>query len=234
MITFGSCDPSPVTHPGRYYSISNRPEKWQKMRQRSYGTAVISGVLLFIILAWLVLPAGADPNATPSGTPIGLSGPDIDAINAYNQGADLASLGNYSGALQATEKALSLQPNFSLAWTQEAGLLVVLGRDNEAVSAADKAIAGNPNISEAWSNRADALNNLGRYQEALQSANQAITLDPTLKAAKDSKNLAEAMLAQGTQVKPVTTTKSAAFSSAIPVAGMMITGFLLFYGRKRI
>ena len=207
-----------------------------KMRQRSYGTAVITGVLLFILLAWLVLPACADSsatNATPSGTPIGLSGQNIDAINAYNQGADLASQGNYSGALQATEKALSLQPNFSLAWTQEAGLLVVTGRDNEAVSAADKAIAGNPNISEAWANRADALNNLGRYQEALQSANQAIALDPTLKSAQDSKKLAEAMLAQGTQAMPVTTTRLAAFSPAIPLTGLIITGFLVFYGRKR-
>lgn len=207
-----------------------------KMRQRSYGTAVIAGVLLFMLLAWLVLPACADSNlmnATPSGTPVGLSGQNIDAINAYNQGADLASQGNYSGAFQATEKALSLQPNFSLAWTQEAGLLVVTGRDNEAVSAADKAIAGNPNISEAWANRADALNNLGRYQDALQSANQAIALDPTLKSAQDSKKLAEAMLAQGTQAMPVATTRSAAFSPVIPLTGLMITGFLVFYGRKR-
>jgi len=204
-----------------------------KMRQRSFVKAVIFGVLLFIILAGLVLPAAADSNATASQTPIGLGGPNIDAINAYNQGADLASQGNYTGALQATEKALSLQPNFSLAWTQEAGLLVVLGRDNEAVSAADKAIAGNPNISEAWANRADALNNLGKYQDALQSADKAIALDPTLKAAQDSKKLAEAMLAQGTQVIPVPTTKVAAFSPGIPVAGLTITGFLVFFGRKR-
>jgi tetratricopeptide (TPR) repeat protein len=207
-----------------------------KMRPRSYGKAGITGVVLFILLAWLVLPACADSNATnatPSGTPIGLSGTNIDAINAYNQGADLAAQGNYTGALQATEKALSLQPNFSLAWTQEAGLLVVQGRDNEAVTAADKAIAGNPNISEAWANRADALNNLGRYQEALQSANQAIALDPALKSAQDSKKLAGAMLAQGTQAMPVTTTKSAAFNPAIPLAGLIITGFLVFYGRQR-
>ena len=194
---------------------------------------MICGVLLFIILAGLVLPAAADSNATPPQTLTGLGGPNIDAINAYNQGADLASQGNYTGALQATEKALSLQPNFSLAWTQEAGLLVVTGKDNEAVSAADKAIAGNPNISEAWANRADALNNLGRYQEALQSANKAIALDPTLKAAQDSKKLAEAMLAQSTSAIPVSTTKAAAFSPAIPVAGLMITGFLVFLGRKR-
>jgi tetratricopeptide (TPR) repeat protein len=207
-----------------------------KMRPQSYGKAGITGVILFILLAWLVLAACADSNttnATPSGTPIGLSGPNIDAITAYNQGADLASQGNYTGALQATEKALSLQPNFSLAWTQEAGLLVVTGRDNEAVTAADKAIAGNPNISEAWANRADALNNLGRYQEALQSANQAIVLDPTLKSAQDSKKLAETMLAQGTKVIPVATTKAAPFSPAIPITGLMITGFLVFYGRQR-
>jgi len=195
--------------------------------------AGMAGFILFILLACLVLPGCADSNATPSGTPIGLSGPNIEAINAYNQGADLASQGNYSGALQETEKALSLQPNFSLAWTQEAGLLVVLGRDNEAVTAADKAIAGNPNISEAWANRADALNNLGRYQEALQSANQAITLNPTLKSAQDSKKLAEAMLAQGSRATTVPTTRSP-IDPGIPIAGLMITGFLvLVSGRIR-
>ena len=206
------------------------------MTERSYGRAGTTGVILFILLAWLVLPGYADSNVTnitPSGTPIGLSGQNIDAINAYNQGADLAAGGNYTAALQATEKALSLQPNFSLAWTQEAGLLVVLGRDNEAVTAADKAISGNPNISEAWANRADALNNLGRYQEALQSANQAITLDPTLKAAQDSKKLAEAMIAQETQVAPITTTKSP-IGPGIPLAGLAIAGILVFMtGRKR-
>ena len=207
-----------------------------KMTQRSYEKAGITGIILFILLAWPGLPACADSNITditPSGTPIGLSGQNIDAINVYNQGADLAANGNYSGALQATQKALSLQPNFSLAWTQEAGLLVVLGRDTEAVTAADKAIAGNPNISEAWANRADALNNLGRYQEALQSANQAITLDPTLKAAQDSKKLAEAMIAQGSQVTTVPTTKSP-IDPGIPLAGLTIAGILVFtIGRKR-
>ncbi len=203
------------------------------MRQKSFVTAMIFGFLLSITMAGLVLPAAADPNVTASQTPLALGGQNIEAINAYNQGADLAAQGNFTGALQATEKALSLQPNFSLAWTQEAGLLVVTGKDNEAVTAADKAIAGNPNISEAWANRADALNNLGRYQEALQSANKAIALDPTLKAAQDSKKLAEAMLAQGTQVKPVATTKAAAFNPGIPVAGLVITGFLVLFGRKR-
>jgi tetratricopeptide (TPR) repeat protein len=203
-----------------------------KMRKISYGKTGIAGLVLLAILLCTVLPAGADSNTTPTGNPIALSGPNIDAINAYNQGADLASQGNYTEALKATEKALSLQPNFSLAWTQEAGLLVVLGRDSDAVTAADKAIAGNPNISEAWANKADALNNLGRYQEAIQSANQAITLDPTLTAAQDSKKLAEAMLAQATQVTTIPTTK-APFSPMTPLAGIAFAGlFLSMPGRK--
>ena len=203
-----------------------------KMRERSHIKTGIAGLVLIVILLFTVLPAGADSNTTPTGTPIALSGPNIDAINAYNQGADLASQGNYTEALKATEKALSLQPNFSLAWAQEAGLLVTLGRDSEAVTAADKAIAGNPNISEAWANRADALNNLGRYQEAIQSANQAITLDPTLKEAQDSKRLAEAMLAQSTQLTTLPTTR-APFSLMTPLAGIACAGLLfLVPGRK--
>jgi len=208
------------------------------MRQRSYRKAGITGVILFILLAWLVLPAGADSNATPSQTPVGLSGPTNDAIIAYNQGGDLASQGNYKEALQVTEKAISLEPNWSIAWAQEAGILVRLGRDSDAVTAADKAIAGNMDLTNstkaiAWSNKADALINLGQYQEAIQSANQAITLDPTLKAAQDSKKLAEAMLAQGPGATSVPTTRSP-INPGIPLAGLMITGILvLAIGRKR-
>ncbi len=109
-----------------------------------------------------------------------LSVQDMDAITAYNNGADLASQGKFNEALASTNEALSLQPNFSLAWAQKAGLLVVLGRNEEAVTAADNAIAANSNISEAWASRADALNNLGKYAEALDSARQAVVLDPGL------------------------------------------------------
>ena len=109
-----------------------------------------------------------------------LSGQDMEAIAAYNNGAELASRGQFEEALRITDEALSIQPNFSLAWAQKAGLLVVLGRNEEAVAAADNAIAGNSNISEAWASRADALNNLGEYTEALYSAQQSVALDPGL------------------------------------------------------
>jgi tetratricopeptide (TPR) repeat protein len=186
--------------------------------------------IAIILVALVSIPASAAVTATDT-TPLAISGQNVEAINDYNQGADLAAQGKFQEALQATDKALSLQPNFSLAWTQKAGLLVVLGRAEEAVAAADNAIAGNANISEAWANRADALNNLGRYKEAIQSANRAITLDPTLKAAQDSKNLAQAMLDKENITTTAPTTK-APLSPAVAPAGIMIAGFLFLQFRK--
>ncbi|MDD1719399.1 MAG: tetratricopeptide repeat protein [Methanoregulaceae archaeon] len=134
--------------------------------------SITTGILVVLLLLVLAYPAMA---AGPE-----LTGQNIDAINAYNTGADLASQGRYREALEATDHALSIQPDFSLAWTQKAGLLVVLGRNEEALNASDRALEGNANISEAWASRADALNNLGRYGEAVNSAEKAVSLDPGL------------------------------------------------------
>jgi tetratricopeptide (TPR) repeat protein len=190
-------------------------------------TGLILGVLLLFAIL-IIVPAGAAMNDTP----IIMTGENIDAINAYNQGADLAAQGKFQEALQATDKALSIQPNFSLAWAQKAGLLVVLGKASDAVSAADNAIAGNQNITEAWANRADALISLGKYKEALESANRAITLDPTLKSAQESKKLAQAMLDKLNSSSPVPTTKAPA-SPLVSFCGILVAGVVVMYHRKR-
>ncbi len=93
-----------------------------------------------------------------------MSDQNMEAIKAYNLGADLASQGKFQEALVETENALAIQPNFTLALTQKAGILNVMGKYQDALTAADAAIAGNPEVSEAWANRADALVHLGRVQ----------------------------------------------------------------------
>lgn len=184
-----------------------------------------------IVLALLL--AGVTPvSAAENETPIMMSGQNIDAIKAYNLGADLAASGKLQEALVETEKALSLQPNFTLALVQKAGILNVMGKYQDALAATDAAIAGNPAISEAWVNRADALVHLGRYQEAVDSANRALAIDPTMEAAKTTRLLATKMLENSATVPPTPTTKAPL--SLVPAIGaLLVAGIVTSLRRWR-
>jgi tetratricopeptide (TPR) repeat protein len=190
-----------------------------------------TGYTACIVLVFLLI-AAIPVSAAENDTPIMMSGQNIDAINAYNNGSDLASQGKFQDALVETEKALSIQPNFTLALTQKAGILNVMGRYQEALDATNAAIAGNANISEAWVNRADALVHLGKYQDAIDSANRALAIDPTLEPAKTTKLLATKLLGNSASASPVPTTKAPA--SLIPVIGALaVAGCVAGYRKYR-
>jgi tetratricopeptide (TPR) repeat protein len=198
------------------------------MRELNYNK---TGFIACIVIAFVLIVA-IPVSAAGNDTPIYMSGQNIDAINAYNNGSELASQGKFQDALAETEKALSIQPNFTLALTQKAGILNVMGKYQDALNAADAAIAGNQNIAEAWLNRADALVHMGNYQDAIDSANRALAIDPTLEAAKTTKLLATKLLANGASASPVPTTKAPA--SLVPVIGALaVAGCATSYRKFR-
>ena len=198
------------------------------MRELNYKK---TGFIACIVIA-IVLIVAIPVSAAGNDTPMFMSGQNIDAINAYNNGSELASQGKFQDALVETEKALSIQPNFTLALTQKAGILNVMGKYQDALNAADAAIAGNTNISEAWLNRADALVHLGNYQDAIDSANRALAIDPTLEAAKTTKLLATKLLENSATATPVPTTKAPA--SLVPVIGALaVAGCVAGYRKFR-
>lgn len=178
-----------------------------------------------IVLAFLLI-AAVPVSAAGNDTPIMMSGQNIEAIKAYNLGGELAESGKLQEALVETEKALSMQPNFTLALTQKAGILNVMGKYGDALNAADAAIAGNQNIAEAWLNRADAQVHLGNYQDAIDSANRALSIDQTLEPAKTTRLLATKLLGNSATPTPAPTTKAPL--SLVPVLGaLFVTGLVL-------
>ncbi len=185
------------------------------MRELNYKKIGFIACIVIAFVLIVVIPVSAAGNDTP----IYMSGQNIDAINAYNNGSDLASQGKFQDALAETEKALSIQPNFTLALTQKAGILNIMGNYQDGLNAANAAIAQNQNIAEAWLNRADALVHLGNYQDAIDSANRALATDPTLEAAKTTKLLATKLLGNRATPTPVPTTKAPA--SIVPVIGAL-------------
>lgn len=183
-------------------------------------------VILLALTMALIMPVSAAENDTQ----IYMTGPNIKAIEAYNLGADLASQGKFQEALVETEKALAIQPNFTLALTQKAGILNVMGKYQEALAATDAAIAGNSGIAEAWVNRADALVNLGKYQEAIDSANRALAIDPTIEAAKTTRLVASKLLENSATASPAPTRKAPV--SLLPVIGALSAAGLIASVRK--
>lgn len=105
----------------------------------------------------------------------------------YSQSVDLANAGNYTAALEASDKALALNVTAltPLIQANRAGILVALGRYDDAITAADAAIDVQGNLttvhSIAWYNKANALSRLGKTAEADLAYANASALDPSLK-----------------------------------------------------
>jgi len=65
-----------------------------------------------------------------------------DAIS--NRAKTVATLCDYTEAVDSFDKAIAINPNYAEAWYQRGVGLHILGHDSDAVSSYDKAIAINP------------------------------------------------------------------------------------------
>jgi tetratricopeptide (TPR) repeat protein len=162
-------------------------------------------VLLFIVGFLIISPiiAAEDANQT------------ANAWYWYNKAVDLANAGQFADALQANEKALSINQSMPVAWANQAGILVQLGRYDEAITAADIVLSSNstdlPNTyAAAYYSKGDALRALGKTDEARAAYARAADLDPTLVAP---------VLPQGT----VSMTGSP-ITSGVPTSVMTVSG----------
>ncbi|WP_411902109.1 tetratricopeptide repeat protein [Methylorubrum thiocyanatum] len=93
-------------------------------------------------------------------------------------GAVLITLGDYSGAISALEKAIEFAPELALAHSNLSGVLERVGQPALAVSHAQRSIALNPNFAGAHINLGCSLKSLGRLPEAIASFDRALALDP--------------------------------------------------------
>ncbi len=99
-----------------------------------------------------------------------------NANSLYNRGKTLYELKRYKEAIAAYDKALQIQPEYSVAWNGEGKTLYELKQYKEALDAYDKAIQIQPQYLEAWLGRGYVLDELQRYQEAIDSFDQALKL----------------------------------------------------------
>ena len=100
-----------------------------------------------------------------------------------NLGYQLFSLNHYVEALSAYDRALMIDPDYSLGLANRCAVLSKLGKYAQALLSCQLAIEkdrhwGSQGAALAWDNQGDVLFNLQRYQESLKSFEQAIALNP--------------------------------------------------------
>ena len=81
-------------------------------------------------------------------------------------------------AIDAYDKALQLNPDFSEAYNNRGNAKSSLGRHEEAIADYDAALQLKPEDAEVYNNRGVAKKNLGRHEEAIADYDAALQLKP--------------------------------------------------------
>lgn len=91
----------------------------------------------------------------------------------------LFSLGCYTDALAACERAAALDPDDSLIYENRGTILAMLGRDEEALASYGRACECAPSIQPLmWLNYATTLRVMGRFEAALLLYKKGLALHP--------------------------------------------------------
>ena len=107
-----------------------------------------------------------------------------------SKGYALAKLERFDEALDAYDRAITIDPKQAVGWSNKGYALVKLQRYYEALEACDCAIKIDPKQAVGWSNKGYALVKLQRFEEALVAYERAIKIDPKNAAAWNNKGYA--------------------------------------------
>jgi tetratricopeptide (TPR) repeat protein len=129
----------------------------------------------------------ATPNTTLHKT--GVPKPSKDFLTPYYKGMAYLNAGNYTEAIPYFDKALAMNPNYSLALNNKGAALYGLGKYNESIPYFDKALSVNPYYTTALYNKAAALSKLGIYNDSIVYFDKVLAIQPTNALALAGKKL---------------------------------------------
>ena len=108
--------------------------------------------------------------------------PVVDTAAASNsQGVFYNNKGEYQKATVAFTKAIELDPNFALAYSNRGWVYIKLGQYEQAIADCTKAIELDSSLAFAYNSRGWAYTELGQYEQAIADYNKAIELNPSLR-----------------------------------------------------
>ena len=98
-------------------------------------------------------------------------------------------------AIEAYNKALSLNPDYAEAYSNMGIALKEHGKLEEAIEAFNKALSIKPDYAEAYNNMGNALQDQGKLEEAIEAYNKALSIKPDYAEAYN--NMGNALKDQG-------------------------------------
>jgi tetratricopeptide (TPR) repeat protein len=100
-----------------------------------------------------------------------------DAADWQEKAHCLGHLNRFDEALEAVDRAIELDQNYTKAWNTRGSVLRSLNRYAEALESWDKTLEPNRNNARYWWNRGVLLMELYRYEDALLSFDKVIELN---------------------------------------------------------
>jgi tetratricopeptide (TPR) repeat protein len=155
---------------------------------------LVCTVSIISVIAFTYLPVTnttAKVNATPNTTlhKDGVPKPSKDFLTPYYKGMAYLDVGNYTEAIPYFDKALAINPNYSLTLNNKGAALYDLGIYNESIAYFDKALSVNPRYTTALYNKGAALSKLGIYNESIAYFDKVLATQPTNALALAGKKL---------------------------------------------
>jgi len=95
----------------------------------------------------------------------------------YSMGGQLGTMGKLNLSLFCFNKAIELNPGYSLSWSNKGLTLLRMNKWEEALECQEKALEINPWSYKVWSDKSTSLARLQRFSESIEAANKALELN---------------------------------------------------------
>lgn len=138
------------------------------------SVSMIRLLVTFLIITGLFTGFFASAGAEP------VRQDNFGAIELYNRAIDEASAGRFEEAVNLTDQALSIQPNFTMALITRTGLLLELEQVSEAEVSLKKALELDNKNPSVLATAASVRLKTGEFKEAIRYADDALLTDPSL------------------------------------------------------
>lgn len=96
-----------------------------------------------------------------------------------NKGNDFFKAGQWEQAYEMYTKAIELNPNDHIFYSNRSGCLVKMNKNEEALSDAEKSLEINPSYVRGYSRKGIALYNLNKKEEAVKAYEEGLKFEPT-------------------------------------------------------
>ncbi|KAJ1026284.1 hypothetical protein NDA16_002371 [Ustilago loliicola] len=156
-------------------------------QQAKYGSGPGLQAIFDIFLKTQAKMGGSAPApaaaASSTSAPASSSKPsDEDLAKAEQlkaEGNKAMSAKDFGAAIEAYGKAIELNPNSPVYFSNRAAAFSQIGQHDQAIDDAKQASKIDPNFGKAYSRLGHALFSSGRFQEAVEAYSKGVEVDPT-------------------------------------------------------